>query len=758
MHGWRQVQTDKTLKDGCGLNDCKWKQQEEVRVKTMVFLNAGYKPEEQKVTYKEVTVFRDERGVTTVTMVVSLLVSIALIFSGAQLYRVHSACADVQEVADVCVLAAENEVAGFQTVADTCDAACLSMTLLAISLYGLGLVAACVPSTESISAKLLEMAHETVEKRSSFYGRACAGLNAAQRALPFIAACNASHVAQANKGGVFSADYVAAAVLVPADFTELGQAVDDGLSDVSSRIDQEAESIQEQAREAEEAAEEANEAKERGFQEDCGADPAYCMRERAASLAGLSDALNPAYASVDTWSFNVALDRARAYYQKRIAIWRMEGSTVEAQADSVIRKRFYEYAVKQLENAFVHDGPEGFSAYIPHLFRNTAELRQTALYTECVYPVTVQADKRTMHAWNGCPHAGGAAYLGSVSELEASRDSFTTCPLCKFVPSSVGGVAAASTSIQNGFENHYEAMRQACEAYAGARAKADPLVAAVKAKVQPLLDALLQTLGNAAAFRIHAEPPGRSGALALIANTAESTADAGFSSSFVRGDAVVGTRAAVSAATLVTDGTESPGAVVTESLESLLPTKNGLGAGASIAANAWMNLLRTYTHGQAALEGAIENGLASFSQTSASGLGKWAAAALDSIIKAAGLEPASTKCRKPCILNTSHVAQADDSSICVNFVQAKEAALRSSSPSTSTLSALFAGARNTFSDSATENSESDAFAIAQIQLPFGIERVIQWAIPQPENTAGLMDQIIEVLDSVGFVGMQRVWQ
>ena len=65
---------------------------------------------------------RDERGVTTPAMAVALFVSIALIFSGAQLYRVQSAAADIQEVADVCALAADNEVVPFAH-AFVCDAA-----------------------------------------------------------------------------------------------------------------------------------------------------------------------------------------------------------------------------------------------------------------------------------------------------------------------------------------------------------------------------------------------------------------------------------------------------------------------------------------------------------------------------------------------------------------------------------------------------------------------------------------------------------
>ena len=130
----------------------------------------------------QLALFRDERGITTAGMAVALFVSLALIFSGAQLYRVHSAAAEVEEVADACALAADNEVAGFLVVANACDAVCLSLTLLSVTLYGLGLVAACVPPAESVSVKLIDLAQQTAEKRSQFFDLACQGLNMAQRA------------------------------------------------------------------------------------------------------------------------------------------------------------------------------------------------------------------------------------------------------------------------------------------------------------------------------------------------------------------------------------------------------------------------------------------------------------------------------------------------------------------------------------------------------------------------------------------------
>lgn len=702
---------------------------------------------------------RDERGVTTVGMAVALFVSIALIFSGAQLYRAHSAAAEVQEVADVCALAADDEVAGLEIVANACDGVCLSLALLSVTLQGLGLVAACVPPAEGVSVKLIEWGRKAAESRDRFYERACQGLNAAQRVLPFLAMSHAMETAKANDGtGTLEAEHLAAAVLVPQSFTELGAAADDGLAEATNAVNGEAQAIRDAAREAEEAAEQANAAKERGFMEDCGADPAYCMRERAASLAGLSGADNPAYASVDAWSFEVGLERARAYYRARLGGWRLEGRSVEEQANSVIRKRFYQYALDELADAFVQDGPDGFSAYLPHLFRNTDEMRRTSLYTEAVYPVTVEDGVEMMHAWSGCPQAAGSGRSGSLSEWEAARGTFVKCPSCEFTASGVGSVAAASTSIKNGFENHYEQMRQACEDHRAARAVLDPLAAEVKAKVTPLLDSLGAVLGNAQGHRIHLEPPGRDGVLALVVNTAQSAADTGFESRFVAGGATLGVRAAVSAAILVEDGTESAGALVTEAVSGLLPSAGGVGAAASVAVGAWTALLRAYEDGQTALQEAVERGLGSFSQNSASGIGRWAADALAAIISAAGLKPADTACRKPCVLNTRHVAVASDDAVCVRFLEAKDAALRGSQPSTSFVDALL-GAVASGSNGDPE-AAGEGMSIAEVALPFGGSTLIRWLVPGSSADAGdFLEQAREAAAAavVGVLG-DRSWQ
>ena len=89
--------------------------------------------------------FRDEDGFTTVGVALALLVTLALVFTSAQVYRVSSASADVQDVADAAALAAENEVAEFMIAVRVCDAVVLSLSLTGAAPAGLGVAALCTP-------------------------------------------------------------------------------------------------------------------------------------------------------------------------------------------------------------------------------------------------------------------------------------------------------------------------------------------------------------------------------------------------------------------------------------------------------------------------------------------------------------------------------------------------------------------------------------------------------------------------------------
>ena len=83
--------------------------------------------------------FYDERGFTTTSMVLSMLITLALVFTAAQVYRVQSVAAEVQDVADAAALSAENQVAEFMVVARFCDAVVLSLSLTGITTTGYSL-------------------------------------------------------------------------------------------------------------------------------------------------------------------------------------------------------------------------------------------------------------------------------------------------------------------------------------------------------------------------------------------------------------------------------------------------------------------------------------------------------------------------------------------------------------------------------------------------------------------------------------------
>lgn len=702
---------------------------------------------------------RDERGFTTAGVVVALLVTLALVFSAAQVYRVRSASAEVQEVADVAALAAEGQVADFLWVVHKADAVTLSMTLLSIALFALGVVALCLPVADSLAPKLLEYAQKVLEARNSFAERAAEGLGRLQEALPFLAAAKAAACARANDGtGAAEASYVAVALLVPAKGEPIEVPAAEGLEGFGEDVADQSDEIKRKAAEAEQAAKRANEAKERGFQADCGADPGYCQYERAAQLANLPAGSNPLYHAVDAWSFSVALERARAYYAARLAQEAPQEAGVKEQARSALRKRFYAYAVDQLASGYVRDDGEGFSALFPELFRNTDQMRATPLYAEAAYPVTGAGGSQTMHAWPGCPKAAGASRYGSVAELDGG--GFSTCEACEFTVSSLGNVAAASTSIENGFEHHYRKVAEAAADYARERAECDERKREVKGQVSPLLDVasdLMRRLGNA---RIEAKPPGRNGAIALVANVRPMAADEGFESSFVTGGRTLGTRAAVSGATLLADERHRGSELLATWANGLGPDAGGLAGAAALAVNAWTWLLRAYGDGQEALVEGVRKALDGIPLLSACGLGSWAADALTDAIATVGLQPAKLDVLKPVTVNTAHVAGAGSDEVAVRYAAVQQRARSVSSSSCD----LFVGIVDEVERQAYDAIEevSGGLVVAEVEFPVGGFKVpIRLTLPPAVKDAanGLVEDAAGALRGLygSIVGL-REWQ
>ncbi len=629
---------------------------------------------------------RDEEGFTTAGMVLALLITLSLLFTAAQVYRIQSASAEVQDVADAAALSAENQVAEFMLIARFCDAIVLSLTLTSVAVTGLGIVALCTPVTAELSDALVSAGRKLMEARNAFSERASAALDKLQAALPYFSAACAASVARANDGDSAGSSYVGIAMLVPDEGKKLVPDKAQKAQDLIDDVDENSDEIKDDAERAEEASKRADECKLRAFQHDCGLNPDYCMYERAARLAGMGGADNPLYSSVDAWSFSVALDRAQRYYLARLELESPEGGSVHEQAKSALRERFYSYAVDLLDEGYVHDDEDSFEAHFPLLPANTDQVRSTELYTEHVYPVTVDTTETqtqtevvtevdgqlvtetvvetqteqhyTMHAWSGCPNAGSPATYGSIRMLDGG--GFETCPLCEFEVQSMGKVAAASTSIENGFEYHYKIVAEEAESYEEARKEAQKPKEEVKSSVSDLLEELVEALKEGAEKRIAPEPPGRYGAIAFVVNTGTTSAAGGFTSAFAPNSGTLGPRAAIAAATLVDEGSDEGRTVLNSALDGL-KDGGGIAVGAAgMVLDAWSWLVVAYGNGQTALVSAIEEGLDGMPLMGSSGLGTWAAEKLTGAIEAVGLQPAEVGALKAVLVNTGHVAGKGD--------------------------------------------------------------------------------------------------
>lgn len=613
-------------------------------------------------------VFRDERGFTSVGMAVALLVSLTLIFSSVQVYRVNTLAAEVQEVADAAVLAAENQVGEFMIAVRVADATILSLTLVGVAAHGLGIIGLCVPPAAEIGAKLITTGEKVLKARDQFSDRAASALNELQKALPLLAAAAGASVAAANSEAS-DADYHVLALLLPAEGQVISTKSTDAESEMVDAVEEGKDDLAQAAEAAEEAVRRATEAKQRAFQRDCGDAPDFCMYERASNLATLNAVDNPLYQSVDAWSFAVSLRRARSYYSARLLQESYEGPSIEEKVRSVMRKRFYAYASQQLSRGYVVETNESFSAYFPHLPRNVEQMKRTVLYTEPRYPITVENGTSIMHAWDGCPEVGQVDRYGSVKTMV--NEHFPKCAVCQFSVESLGKVASASTSIDNGFEYHYEAVAQAAEEYEKALSEARPSADEAKSEAEGLLEKVLEALHVSGSFRIDAHPPGTKGCIAFAVATGGPSGGM-FETRFVARSASLGPRVACSAATLVPDETED--ASVVGDILSKAAQKSLFASAGNLILNCWAALLNGYEGGVETLIGAIESALNSLPLVSASGLGTWAADKFREGLVKVGLQPADTNPLRAVLANSAEVARKDGGAYAQRFLAVRERA------------------------------------------------------------------------------------
>lgn len=600
--------------------------------------------------------FADDGGFTSVGVAVAILLVAALLFTSVQVYWINSNAADIQVAADAGALAATNVVGEYMVVARVVDAVVLSLSLTGLVLFAVGAVAACIPYVSSIAKPLLEIAQKVIKARDGFASRAIEALDKLQDALPFLCAVNAVAVIQANgAASALQASYVGLTIPVPLQGEKTEIPADEPVKEAGKTIEENNPEVTEASIKADAASKEMNEAKLAGFMADCG-NAGASMQERASTLAGMSGTSNPDYASVDTWGFEAALQRARAYYRTRIEQEGPENDQLEELVRSIARKRFYEYASAELESGRVSTDASGTTtAYLPLLPENTDDIRQTELYTERVYPISSDG---VIHATISCPACDAWARSGSVCDIESGAAA--KCETCNFSATTLGRAPAASTSIDNGFEHHYRDCAKAAEHYSEAARKYADATSEAKEKTTESFDDFSKALESLKAKRYDPNPPGRYGCVAIVIDASEHAVPASLGH-FVQSDTSIGPRVAISAATLAPDDPSEGANIISSLLSNLVEQESGASGGTVIegAVLLWGDLLLAYLNGTEGLIGGVGSFLEGFPVIGSHELSSWAEKGMTNILELVGFQPVQMESLKPVLVNTTHVLSKD---------------------------------------------------------------------------------------------------
>ena len=239
-----------------------------------------------------------------------------------------------------------------------------------------------------------------------------------------------------------------------------------------------------------------------------------------------------------------------AYYRWRYEHDEPEGQGVEARADAAARHAFYGYALQMLEDAQVVERDGVITSTVELLPKNTDEVRRTKLYTDAVWPSSVEDDGLTLHFSSSCPGVAGAQgpliALASIEEGSARE-----CPVCKFGVGDVGKAPAASTSIDNGFEYHLRAYTLALDEYVAARQRELDEQARARGEAEQAGSAFEQAISALSGKRPRIAPPGRNGCIALVVASAVDSPDE-LETPFAASEGIA-ERGAISAAALAPD-------------------------------------------------------------------------------------------------------------------------------------------------------------------------------------------------------------
>lgn len=601
-----------------------------------------------------IDLFIEDGAYTTVTAAASLLVVLALVFSAAAAVWSLSRAGDTQAAADATALSGANVVSSYHTAATVVDASILSLGLTGLAVTGAGMVGLLVPGVNAAAGEAVDAGVRILRMRNEFAASASKGLKSVEEGLPYLVAANATRTCAAQ--GTDRMRFSGTAVAVPwesaSEFPALSeeQIPVDGLERAAGDLD-------EAARELTRAAEESEADKRRAWIADCGRE-GMNMQERAARLSGLSAAENPDFASSVTWSPEVGLERARAYYRWRRDHDAPDGAGVEARADAAARHAFYRFACDELERAHIREGEGGIEADLPLLPRNTAEVRESRLYTGEVWPSTREAAGLTLHFEASCPGArgsqGGALPL---SAIDAGRAR--TCSVCEFSVGDVGRAPAASTSIDNGFEYHLREFTEALGDYVASRNREIELERKAQGKAEAAGDSFEDALAAVAGKRPRIAPPGRQGCVALVVS--DGTAAPGELDSSFNEAGALPARGAISAAVLARDPATRENNVL-GSFFSTVEERSGSSVAGVVGdvMDLWGDLLVSYGDLAARADSVMEGLFGGLDLLGAGPVARWLGDRVRAAMAGLGLEPVDLSYRKPVLTDSARVIARSD--------------------------------------------------------------------------------------------------
>lgn len=592
---------------------------------------------------------RDDGGYTTLAVAVALLVSLTLVFATAAAHWSLARAADVQEVADASAMAGENCVAAYATIAQVLDACVLTMGLTGVVVCGAALVVAAIPPLQAKAAGIMDVGRKILEARQSFSRTAAEGLQKLEGALPALIMANSASCAAANSDGGMS--YVGMAVPFPQESKSDFSFLDDDLD--ADDMEKDAQELAEASERKEEAHQRANEAKTKAWHADNVNDP-KCLWSRVDTLTNLGSALNPRYDTPDTWEFEYARKRARNYYARRYATEHRHNDSVEELQRSAARKQFYGYAYEALGKMSCVDTEDRVNMRLEVLPHTTAMVRSTRLYTDVVWPCTLEEAGRTLHCALACPGATGA-FDGNAALSAVDTGAARMCEVCRMDARAMGNVADASTNINNGFEHYWRIVVEASRDYERARndeIEAEKEMREAAEKGRNAFDEAMEIL---AAHRPQLCPPGAWGCVSVVARPQTSSVPSELTSAFLSG-ASLPSGAAVSAATLAPDESTANNTVLARALDGLRSDSGSLVLDVvGSVTGLWGDLLVGYgsAYGSVAdMGGRFLDGVEGvFGERVAS----WLRDKLSGLVVGAGLQPADLRLRKPVIINSQTV-------------------------------------------------------------------------------------------------------